>query len=69
MKRHTTYAPTLKEWREERHLSLRAAADLLGISFGYLNRVERGEQHLRGKLAKRISTLTGVPVTVLVGAE
>jgi transcriptional regulator with XRE-family HTH domain len=57
--------PNLKTWRG--HLTQGAAAAKLGISQNYYSRLERGVQVPRVRLAKQISTVTGVPLETVLG--
>jgi transcriptional regulator with XRE-family HTH domain len=69
MKRLTSRSyPTLKHWRDAAELTQREAADFLGISQSFYNRLEQGLQAAHGKNAKRITERTGVPLEILVGA-
>lgn len=60
--------PDLLTWRTDKHLTQLQAAGLLGISLTYYSRLERGIQVARGKRAKAIMAITGVPLEILVGA-
>lgn len=69
MNRVTTRSyPDLLTWRSAEHLTQLQAAELLNISLTYYSRLERGVQVARGKRAKTIMAITGVPLEILVGA-
>ena len=63
---HRSY-PDLKTWRKSLDLNQREAAVLLGVSQKQYSRFERGERFVKGKLAKKLMTRTGVPLEVLAG--
>ena len=59
---------TLKEWRDAQRLSQEEAGRVLGISAPSYGRLEMGKLFVKGKKAKRIHEVTGVPLAILVGA-
>jgi transcriptional regulator with XRE-family HTH domain len=59
----------LRELREERGESLRAAAQQLGVDPSYLSRLERGEKAPSGQLIQKASKLYAVPAEILELAE
>ncbi len=59
--------PTLRAWRQAQGLNQRDAAVLLEISQKSYSRVESGQQYVKGQLAARLMSRTGVPLEVLVG--
>lgn len=61
--------PDLKTWRTANRLSQREAAEVLEISQESYSRFERGRRFVKGELAERMMTQTGVSLEVLVGVS
>ena len=59
--------PSLLAWRRSLHLNQREAAAVLDISQSTYGRVERGIRHVKGPLAKKLMSRTGVPLEKLAG--
>jgi transcriptional regulator with XRE-family HTH domain len=61
--------PRLRELRQRRGLSIRAAAEQAGISASFLSLVEREQSDLAMSRLMRLLQLYGATLTELVGAE
>jgi transcriptional regulator with XRE-family HTH domain len=61
--------PALRRWRVEHGLTLLDLADLLGLSEGYISRIERGERAVPPLLRVRISRLLDARVADLFPPE
>lgn len=61
--------PTLKHWRAAAGLNTREAGLVLGMSQSTYSRLERGDRTAVGAKAKRIMSVTGVPIEALVGLD
>lgn len=61
--------PDLETWRDSQRppLTQREAAERFGMSQAQWSRIEAGKIRPRGKLLKRLTVETGVPLEVLVG--
>jgi transcriptional regulator with XRE-family HTH domain len=59
----------LRELREARRQSLRAAAAGLGIAASHLSRIERGERHPGREMSERIATYYGIDTDTVQLAE
>jgi transcriptional regulator with XRE-family HTH domain len=57
----------LKTWRTAHDFGQREAASQLGISQKAYSRYERRDRFVKGELARRLMTATGVPLEVLAG--
>lgn len=64
LRRHSS----LKTWRLSHGMSQQEAAEILGISVGFYERVENRKNFFRGPKAAEVRDKTGVSVEVLVGA-
>ena len=57
-----TFGELIRQQREARGLTLLEVAAEVGISIGYLSRIERGRENVPGdELIRRISTKIGLP--------
>ena len=62
---HNT-AERIRNLRMQRGLTQQAAADQLGISFGFLSRMERGLQSCSPEILAKLSIFYGVSIDYLV---
>jgi len=61
--------PNLRTWRKAQGINQRDAAQLLEISQKSYSRYETGERYVKGPLAAKLMSRTGVPLEVLVGVS
>ena len=59
----------IREWREKRELSLDDLADSIGISTGYLSRMETGGRNVSLKYLPKLASALGVKETDLVNSR
>ena len=54
----------LRERARERGLSMKALADLVGVSAGYMSEVSRGKRHMSPAVQARVEAALGAPVEI-----
>jgi transcriptional regulator with XRE-family HTH domain len=65
----TINGPKVSEMRDERGWSMTQFAAEVGVSYGYMWRLERGERQPSPSVRKRITDALGVPLAAIVAGE
>lgn len=61
-----TFGEKLKELREQKGLSQRQVASILGYDAPMYNRIERGERQMRREILDKVAKLYDVPLDYLI---